>query len=91
MARTLFTRALRTLVRWTAVFAAIGFVLGLMAMFGRVSVFAESGSSNPSFARHADWIPILTGIGAAVGFALGLLAAIIGTVVRASRGGNDAP
>lgn len=78
-------RPLRTIVRFTAVFAGIGLLLGLAAMFGRVSPFADSGSSDPSFLRHKDWVPILTGLGAAFGLSLGILAAIVGMIARAAR------
>lgn len=86
MATTWVGRALRTLLRWTAAFAAIGLILGIGAMFARVSPFAESGSSSRSLRRYADWIPILTGAGAAVGLALGTLAALVGAVRRGGRG-----
>ena len=82
MVTTWVGRALRTLFSWTAAFAAIGLALGVVAMFARVSPFAESGSSSHSHRRYVDWVPILTGIGAAVGLALGTLAAMIGALAR---------
>lgn len=90
MTGTPIGRAVRTLLGWTAAFAAIGLALGLAAMFARVSPFAESGSSSPSLRRYVGWIPILTGIGTAVGLTLGTLAAIIGAIGRARSRDKDA-
>lgn len=90
MAGTPISRTLRTLLSWTAAFAAIGLALGLGAMFARVSPFAESGSSSRSLRRYVDWIPILTGVGACVGLTLGTLAALIGAIGRGRGRAKDA-
>ena len=63
----------RVALRWTAAWAAVGLVLGILLMLGKAPPFAESGAKPDSVFGYIFWVPALGGGAAAAGLGIGLL------------------
>jgi uncharacterized membrane protein len=69
-----------TTLRWTAAWAAIGSLLGLVMTLGRVPPIAEPGAPS-GYAFYVFWIPVCLGAGSVFGLLLGLIYACLMTAI----------
>jgi hypothetical protein len=72
-------------LRWTAAWAVVGLVLGILLMLGKAPPFAESGTKPDSIFGYIFWVPALGGGAAAAGLGIGLLFAGLMTLITEWR------
>jgi hypothetical protein len=75
--------------RWAAAWSLLGLIAGILMMFGKVELIAESGVKPFHLSAYAFWIPLTFGAASVFGLALGFIFASLMTLTHQGLAATD--